>query len=114
VLLLLCGGLGATAVADEVAARLGDLTIEQLLNVEITSVSKKEEPLLQATSAIYVISGEDIRRSGATYIPEALRMAPGLQIARTSSCRSNSTTRRTDTPTASRPRSAGRRRHGGA
>jgi iron complex outermembrane receptor protein len=81
--LLLCTPLGAAvATAGEVAGALGDLTIEELMNVEITSVSKKEEPLLQATSAIYVITGEDIRRSGATSIPEALRMAPGLQVAR--------------------------------
>ncbi len=81
--LLLCTPLGAAvATAGEVAGALGDLTIEQLMNVEITSVSKKGEPLLQATSAIYVITGEDIRRSGVTSIPEALRMAPGLQVAR--------------------------------
>jgi iron complex outermembrane recepter protein len=69
------------AAADEGTAALGDLTIEQLMNVEITSVSKKEAPLLRATSAIYVITGEDIRRSGVTTIPEALRPAPGLQVA---------------------------------
>ncbi len=75
----------AVAASDDVAERaqkLGNLTIEQLMGVEITSVSKKEEPLLDATSAIYVITREDIRRSGATSIPEALRMAPGLQVAR--------------------------------
>ncbi len=83
--LALCASLGAaTAVAadEEIAAALGDLTIEQLLGVRITSVSKKAEALLSAASAIYVITAEDIRRSGATSIPEALRMAPGIQVAR--------------------------------
>ena len=74
--------------ADEtVDPRLGDLTLEQLMNVEITSVSKKAEPLLSAASAIYVITGEDIRRSGVTSIPEALRMAPGIDVARINSHR---------------------------
>ena len=52
--------------------------------VTVTSVSKKEENLMNAASAIYVISQEDIRRSGVTTIPEALRMASGMQVARIS------------------------------
>jgi iron complex outermembrane receptor protein len=83
-LLLTVWLLAADCVAGERGdpAALGDLTIEQLMNVEITSVSKREESLLEAASAIYVITGEDIRRSGVTSIPEALRMAPGIEVAR--------------------------------
>ena len=63
-------------------AELTELTLEQLLNVEVTSVSKNAQPLSQAAAAVFVVSQEDIRRSGATSIPEALRMVPGLQVAR--------------------------------
>lgn len=66
-------------------AQVGDLTelsIEALMNLEVTSVSKREEPLSQAAAAIYVITQEDIRRSGATVLPELLRMVPGLHVAR--------------------------------
>jgi iron complex outermembrane receptor protein len=72
----------ASRAATPSGEAIGDLTIEQLMNVEITSVSRKEEPLMEAASAIYVITHEDIRRSGVTSIPEALRMAPGLDVAR--------------------------------
>lgn len=61
---------------------LTDLPLEQLMSVEVTSVAKQAQPLSQAAAAIFVISQEDIRRSGATSIPEALRMVPGLQVAR--------------------------------
>ncbi len=57
------------------------LTLEELMNIEITSVSKKPEKLFDAASAVFVITEEDIRRSGVTTIPEALRMAPGVQVA---------------------------------
>ena len=61
---------------------LGALSIDQLVDVEITSVSKRPEPLSEAPAAIYVISNEDIRRSGATSLVEALRLAPNLQVGR--------------------------------
>jgi iron complex outermembrane receptor protein len=62
----------------------GDLTqvsIENLMNMEVTSVSKKEQKLSQVAAAIFVITPEDIRHSGATNIPELLRMVPGLNVA---------------------------------
>jgi len=62
---------------------LVDLDLEQLTNVVVTSVSLREEPLLTAPAAIYVITGEEIRRSGVTSLPEALRLAPNLLVART-------------------------------
>jgi iron complex outermembrane receptor protein len=58
------------------------LSIEDLANVEITSVSRRPESLATAPAAVFVISGEDIRRSGAINIPEALRQAPNLEVAR--------------------------------
>jgi iron complex outermembrane receptor protein len=61
---------------------LSDLTLEQLAEVEVTSVSGHTEPLSGAAASIYVITGDDIRRSGATSLPEALRLAPNLQVAR--------------------------------
>lgn len=62
-----------------------ELGLEELMQLEITSVAKREQRLLDAPAAVYVITQEDIRRSGATSIPEALRMVPGLQVARISS-----------------------------
>lgn len=64
---------------------LADLSLEELMNVEVTSVSKHQQRLMEAPAAIYVITQEDIRRSGATSIPELLRMVPGLQVAKISS-----------------------------
>ena len=61
---------------------LTDLSLEELMNIEVTSVSKKGQPLSQAAAAIFVITQEDIRRSGVTSIPEALRMAPGINVAK--------------------------------
>lgn len=59
-----------------------ELTVEDLLNVEVTSVSKKAQSLNDAAAAVFVITNEDIKRAGVTSIPEALRMAPGLDVAR--------------------------------
>lgn len=59
-----------------------NLSIEELMNIEITSVSKKPERLGDASAAIFVITQEDIRRSGVTSIPEALRMVPGIHVGR--------------------------------
>jgi iron complex outermembrane receptor protein len=62
----------------------GDLTqksLEDLMNIEITSVSKKEQKTSEAPAAIFVISREDIRRSGALNVPDLLRMVPGVDVA---------------------------------
>jgi iron complex outermembrane receptor protein len=71
------------AAAQQVAD-LADLSLEQLGNIEITSVSRRTERLSEAPASIFVITGEDIRRAGVTSLPEALRLAPILQVARTS------------------------------
>lgn len=61
------------------------MPLEQLMTLDInTSVGKKEQRAKDSAAAVFVISADDIRRSGATTIPEALRMAPGLQVARIS------------------------------
>jgi iron complex outermembrane receptor protein len=60
---------------------LKQLSIEQLMNLEVTSVSKRPERLSQTASAIQVITAEDIRRSGAASLAEALRLATNLQVA---------------------------------
>ncbi|MFI5057190.1 MAG: TonB-dependent receptor plug domain-containing protein [Candidatus Acidiferrales bacterium] len=60
---------------------LASTSIEDLMNMEVTSVSKKEQKMSQVAAAIFVIRQEDIRRSGATNIPDLLRMVPGLDVA---------------------------------
>lgn len=60
---------------------LTELDIEDLMQIEVTTASRKAEPLSEVSSAIYVITPEDIRRSTATSIPELLRMVPGMQVA---------------------------------
>jgi iron complex outermembrane receptor protein len=74
----------AVSAGAQTPSRPPDLTVmslEDLMNVEVTSVSKKEQKLSQAAAAVYVITQEDIRRSGATSIPDVLRMAPGVDVA---------------------------------
>jgi hypothetical protein len=61
---------------------LENFTLEQLVNVQVTSVSKEETDLFTAPAAIYVTTQEDIHRSGLQTIPELLRMEPGMDVAR--------------------------------
>jgi iron complex outermembrane receptor protein len=84
-LLLAVGLTAAAAQAQLVAAGgLAELSLEQLSELPVTSVSGRPESLRSAPSSVFVISGEDIRRSAATSLPEALRLAPNLQVARMS------------------------------
>lgn len=62
-----------------------DLSLEQLLQIQVSSVSKTEEPLGGAPAAIYAITSADIERSGVTNIPDALRLVPGVEVARADS-----------------------------
>lgn len=64
--------------------RFLDMDLTQLMEVTITSVGKKPQTLADTAAAVFVITQEDIRRSGVTSIPEALAMAPGLQVSRIS------------------------------
>lgn len=79
---LLFAALTVPAVAQKPAADLTTTSLEDLMNIEVTSVSKKEEKLFQTAAAVYVITQEEIRRSGLTSIPELLRLVPGLEVAR--------------------------------
>lgn len=58
------------------------MSIEDLMGIKVTSVSKKAQYLSDSAAAIFVITNEDLRRSGVTNIPDALRMVPGLNVAR--------------------------------
>src|ERR1700710_405674 len=76
------------AVATVVSVRAADssapadeLSLEQLISIQVTSVSKKETPLEQSPAAVTVITAEDIRRLGITTIPDALRLVPGMDVA---------------------------------
>ena len=77
----------ALALAGEISVsgaepdQLGDLSVEQLLDLKVTSVARREETVSRSPAAIYVITQEEIRRSGARSIFEALRLAPGLNVA---------------------------------
>jgi iron complex outermembrane receptor protein len=55
--------------------------LEQLLNTQVTSVSKKEQKLARTAAAVFVISQDEIRRSGAASLPDVLRMVPGVDVA---------------------------------
>jgi iron complex outermembrane recepter protein len=84
---IVCAALGigvAEVHADTrvASAELADLSLEQLTRITVTSVSRREEQLIEAAASLYVITQDDIRRSGALSIPEALRLAPNLHIAR--------------------------------
>ena len=59
-----------------------DMSLEELVSLEVTSVSKKSQSILESAAAVYAITQEDIRRSGAKTIPDLLRMVPGLQVSK--------------------------------
>lgn len=84
-LLALAGSAFAAQAA--LAGDLADMSLEDLMKIEVTSASRKAQPLLDTAAAVFVITGEDVARSGATSIPEALRMAPGVQVAKISNNR---------------------------
>jgi iron complex outermembrane receptor protein len=70
------------APSEKKPPKLIDLSIEDLMRIEVTSVSKKSERLVDIPCAVFVIRQEDIQRSGVRSLPEALRMAPGIEVAR--------------------------------
>jgi iron complex outermembrane receptor protein len=85
-LVLLAGGLNPSRADSpqdpQTGQPLKQLSLEELGNVEVTILSKDPQRVLRTPAAIFVITQEDIRRSGATSIPDALRLAPGVQVAR--------------------------------
>jgi iron complex outermembrane receptor protein len=76
-----CAGALADSPAQSSTGELKQLSVEDLMNVEVTSVAKQPQKLLRAAASIQVITAEEIRRSGATTIPEALRLADNLEVA---------------------------------
>jgi len=80
--LLAFAGAASASMSFQTARSLVDLSLEQLSSIVVTSVSRRDEPLSRAAASIYVITAEDIRRSGASSLPQALRLAPNLQVAR--------------------------------
>ena len=76
------GMLSAKAGATAAVQDLTSLSIEELAQVEVQSASKRAEPVSQAATSIFVITGDDILRSSASSLPELLREAPNLQVQR--------------------------------
>jgi iron complex outermembrane recepter protein len=73
--------LAGSTTAQNQSSDLANMSVEDLMNVQVTSVSKKEQKISQTAAAIYVVTQEDIRRSGANNIPDLLRMVPGVNVA---------------------------------
>jgi iron complex outermembrane receptor protein len=78
---LMASARAASAQGGGAPIDLGGASLADLMKIEITSASRKEQRLFDTPSAVYVITAEDIRRSGLTSIPELLRLAPGVQVA---------------------------------
>jgi len=76
---------GQTNEPAQPTNELKRLSLEELMNIEVTTVSRRPEPWFTAPSAIQVLHGEDILRSGAVLLPDALRLAPNLQVAQVDS-----------------------------
>ncbi|MBW4053648.1 MAG: TonB-dependent receptor [Proteobacteria bacterium] len=87
---LLTGSLAAALPAradpaSQALERLRDLSIAQLMNVKVTSVARRPQKLLRTAAAVQVITQEQIRRSGATTLPQVLRLVDNLEVARKNS-----------------------------
>jgi len=82
--ILLLSGLASPLFAAEFYSteELLGLSMEELMNIKVISASKREENYFDTASAVFLITQNDIRRSGARSIPEALRLAPGVEVAR--------------------------------
>ena len=84
---LLAAAIAAVALgtAAQQPPDLSEATLEELSNIKVTTVSKKEQILSRTAAAVFVITQDDIRRSGLTTLPEVLRLAPGVQVAQIAS-----------------------------
>jgi len=69
------------------AQQLKDLSLEQLGNVEVTTEFKEPTQVWNTPAAIYVLTGDDIRRAGVTSVPDALRLVPGVNVERVNGSR---------------------------
>ena len=79
----LCGSACASGPVSQPAGNtdLSQMSLEELIKVEVSSVARKDQELYKTAAAVYVISKEDIRNSGASSIPELFRIVPGMQVA---------------------------------
>jgi iron complex outermembrane recepter protein len=84
-LLLLTLPVCAEAQTRAARADLALVGLEDLMKMQVVSAERKEESVINVTGAVYVITADDIRRSGVTTLPEALRLAPGVQVSRINS-----------------------------
>ena len=84
-LLVSCGSplaaRGGAREGEPVVERLKRMSLEELMSVQVSSVSKRSEERVRAAAAIAVITSDDIRRSGVTTLADALRLAPGVHVA---------------------------------
>lgn len=78
---IVSAGLNIASAQAAPETEAADLSLEELMDVKIYSAAKKEQAMADTAAAAFVISQEDIRRSAATSVPDALRMAPGVQVA---------------------------------
>jgi iron complex outermembrane receptor protein len=72
----------ATSLENELPDDLTGMSLEALMDIEVTSVSKKPQKQSEAAAAVFVITNDDLRRWGVTNVPEALRRVPGIEVAR--------------------------------
>lgn len=79
---LLLGGTACLHAAPRVPAELMEMSLEALMDIQITSAAKRPQKKSEAAAAIFVITSDDLRRWGVMNIPDALRRVPGLQVAR--------------------------------
>ena len=83
--ILTAGGARASEAATNSVPEAADLSLEQLINIKVTSVSKEETSLNESPAAINVVTQDDIRRHGLVSIPDALRLVPGMDVAQVNS-----------------------------
>lgn len=81
VAIVLSAGASGAALAQSEEAPLEDLSLEEILQADVTSVAKRPQRVEESAAAVFVISREDIRRSGVTTLPELFRMVPGMEVA---------------------------------
>ena len=81
-LVLIAVGLLMISRATFADNELASMDLEQLMEMNVTTVAKRSQTFSSAAAAIYTITQEDIRRSGAPHLPEVLRQSPGIEVAR--------------------------------
>src|SRR5262245_30122353 len=81
-ILAMAAAPGRAAEANPTLSSLKKLSFEELMDIEVTSVSRRPEKLQDAAAAVQVVTSDEILRSGASSLPEALRLAGNLNVAR--------------------------------